>query len=340
VIIVILSQSGYWLADKDYPVSVRWAVPDQAPQATLVWELSIDSILLDHGSLPMNVGDRSTDFTIKCPKVHARTTLTLRYHLVSTAGKQELAAGTLPIRAFPDNLTDGWAKLISGENTAIIDSADGLPALLTKAKVSSFDRLAEALDLQLRRPNLILVGPNRLDDSPFAQGPLIDQARAGAGVLILQQSNINRVNGNAVVHRARPANLVWQYDHPLLNGFNRDDLDSWSSELPPELSAVRILRESTVVAVASWPSDGQSRYNDTIISSQTVGRGRIVLCQLPLGSWQTDPRAILFISNALDYLCSPSEPMPAMMLVRTDVRTTRSPARFAPMVLTPAGDDR
>jgi hypothetical protein len=47
---------------------------------------------------------------------------------------------------------------------------------------------------------------------------------------------------------------------------------------------------------------------DSILLSKSVGRGRMVLCQLPLGKWQSDPRSQMFLRNAMDYLLTRPEP--------------------------------
>ena len=49
---------------------------------------------------------------------------------------------------------------------------------------------------------------------------------------------------------------------------------------------------------------------DALILTKTLDKGRIVLCQMPLGPWQSDPRSQLFLVDALDYLASPVVPTP------------------------------
>ena len=49
---------------------------------------------------------------------------------------------------------------------------------------------------------------------------------------------------------------------------------------------------------------------DALVLTKTLGKGRIVLCQVPLGPWESDPRSQLFLVDALDYLASPVVPTP------------------------------
>ena len=48
---------------------------------------------------------------------------------------------------------------------------------------------------------------------------------------------------------------------------------------------------------------------DALLLVKPMGRGRMVLCQIPLGPWNEDPRSQLFLRNAIDYLLTQPQPM-------------------------------
>ena len=50
--------------------------------------------------------------------------------------------------------------------------------------------------------------------------------------------------------------------------------------------------------------------SDAVLVIQSMGKGRVVLCDIPLGDWTTDPRSQIFMSNAIDYLLSLRQSIP------------------------------
>jgi hypothetical protein len=339
IVILVLSHVGYWLAGTDGLVSFRWTIPDQTPQATLVWDLSVGSVRLDHGSIPMNAGAKQTDIKIKCPPVRARIDLAFTYRLISSDGKKELESGSEAVHAFPDNLAEGWSSMLRGKNIAVLDAADGLQALLAKAGVQAV-RLQDESDLRWERPDIVLVGANQLDDSPFSQGFLIEQANAGAGILILEQSRVDRLIGHAIVSRPRPRMLRWNVENPLLADLNEDDLSSWVDDLPRDVAAVRLIADRSVTPVAGLPGEpvgtDDPACSDLLLLIQRIGRGRIILCQLRLGTCKTDPRTLVLLGNALACLSA----APPTEIASCNKRPVARTKPHVPTVLTLAGDDR
>ena len=185
--------------------------------------------------------------------------------------------------------------------------------------------------LQFSDADAVLVGPDALSDSPFEQAPLLSLAESGASVMIFRQHRPAVLIGYPLTLRDTPAKLEWQTDHSLLNGFEPQDLHSWIAGVP-SLQVVQLPADEPVSVVGSYPREvpgEQPAPVDAVLLSKSVGKGRLVLCQLPLGDWSKDPRSQMLLNNAVDYLLSRPEPTP-----RPSERPTTRPAETQPAVPT------
>ncbi len=338
IIFLTLSNCGYWIAGTDGVTSVRWAAPDQMPRASLVWTLSIASVELGHGSVEILAGQRPTEFKITCPHVRVRTTLELRYRLVTVDGRQELTTGTVVVQAFPADLTNGWSARLAGKNLVVVDAPTGLPTLFVAAGVP-FSRVDDVSELQSQSPDVVLVGRDRLSASPLLNCALVALAKRGTGVLVLEQSTPDRLT--QAILRPKPERPTWRADHPILDHLSADDLASLASDLPDNIIAIQSLPARQIEQIAGWPASSprtdDSASGNSFFADQRTGRGRIVFCQLRLGGWKTDPRAQILMGNALDFLSAPDQAVAdaGRYVFFAPVTEPR-----IPRVLTPAGDSR
>jgi hypothetical protein len=352
LIIILASNGGHWLSGTDGVLTVTWAAPEGAVAARLVWELRLDGATLAKDSVNLEPPKRPQGgadapaaalVRIRCPDVRARTVMIFRWRIERREGGQEVDRGEMPIHAYPADLTNGWNRLLQGRRVAVIDKPDGLPALLDGAKVK-YTRFDAAGKLALERPQVVLVGPGALEDSPFAQAPLIDQARSGASVMVFRQPAPRALAGYPLTTRAAPAAIDWEREHPLLARFEEGDLTSWLHSWRREdrgnLTAVMELPpDEPAVAVAAWPAGTEVATSPAPVTAllvcKAVGDGRLVLCQMPLGDWRSDPRSQVFLGNALDYLVSPPEPTPPPSRRR---RAEPRPVAPVPTITIPPGD--
>jgi hypothetical protein len=103
-----------------------------------------------------------------------------------------------------------------------------------------------------------------------------------------------------------------------------DDLKSWILGDAPELLPIELPADEAALELAYWPPEIAATVPvpiDAMIAVKSVGSGRIVFCQLPMGDWTSDPRSQLFLYNALNYLSTRPEPTP-----RPSERPTTRPA--------------
>ena len=186
--------------------------------------------------------------------------------------------------------------------------------------------------MQFVQPDLLIVGTGQLGKEIEGQGKLLNLAAAGTSVLVLRQTQPATLAGYAVVQRILPPKLAWQADHPLarcLRLFETPALgrDGWAIRLPADEPALEI---------GWWPGETPTRKPvpiDALALVKALGKGRIVLCQVPLGPWETDPRSQLFLVEALDYLASPAAATPPPS--RRPQPATPGPVPAVPSIVLP-----
>jgi hypothetical protein len=316
LLIFLFSNQGYWFAAQEGTISVSWAVEGGLPRTRLNWELMADTVRLDQGQVDLQAGAQATRIALRVPGVRTRVRLHWVYHLLDIDTTKELATGQADVQVFPRTLTDDWKKLSGGKSIYVWDAPDGMPRILTTAHVA-FTRISGTRQLQLQAPDVILVAQNQLAPDPL-DGSLLDTsalltyARAGASVMIMRQQDAAALCACALTPR-RSEGLQWRLTHPLLAGFDADDCHSWFAGEPQPVLALRLGVGEPALELAYWPRETpgpQPAPIDAVLLTKTVGSGRIVLCQIPLGDWQQDPRSQMFLGNALAYLVTRPEPTP------------------------------
>ncbi len=332
-LIVMLSNQGYWFGGQAGTIGVSWAVSGPIPGAVLAWELKVDGVRLAADRVGLGGGETTTQLTVTVPEVRVPTRMGWHYRLLAREGGDLLCEGGEVIRAYPYGLPAGADRAWKDKAVLTWDEPDGLGLLLTEAGIAH-KRIDEASDLQLTRGELVLVGPDRLAEGSSDQESLLGLARTGAGVLVFAQTKVDVLFGARLAHRRGPASLEWRESHPLLSGFDADDLRSLTTT-QSELRAIQLPADAPVLEIGYWPREVPGEHPvpiDALLSVQTVGAGRIVLCQAPLGRWKKDPRSQLLLANALQYLSTRPEPTlpPSRRRVIRAVAPTSSPTITIP----------
>ena len=307
LIILLLSNQGYWLSNQTGTISVQWNATSGVLAADLQWDLMIYEVTLASGKVAMPTDDKPATISIKIPQVRVRTTARFAYRLIRRDNSKQLDKGEVPINLFPPDLTSGWADRLHDKQLVVIDSPDGLPKLLDAAKVQ-YARVDDAS--RIDRADVILVGPDQIDDSTFAQSAIMTLAEQGRSVMIFRQSKPSQIAGYPQVTRPMPTKLTWRLDHPLFERFSEADLQSWLAS-GPTIQAIELPADESALELAWWPRESPGIKPVPIEAAalvKAVGTGRIVLFNIPLGDWQHDPRSQLLLNNALTYLLTPVQP--------------------------------
>lgn len=322
-VMMLLPHQGYWLGSQKEDVQVEWAVPDTTAAADVSWTLMAGNVRLSHGTATLDKNEKPAHLEVTTPNVRTRVSASLVYRVQDHGSGKDLGNGEMPIRLFPDTLIHDMADRLKGKRLALCDSAEDLYRLLKENKVEVV-RAREGASLIASRYDVIWVSGDALGASPFAQQPLLDQAHAGASVLVFgRTSSDTRLFGYALAQRKTPSHIDWRTDHPLLSGFDPDELASWLRDVS-DLWAIELPADEPALELASWPREVPGTRPvplDALLVSKTVGAGRIVICQLPLGDWRTDPRSQMLLVNAMDYALTRPEPT-----LRPSERTTTQPA--------------
>jgi hypothetical protein len=194
----------------------------------------------------------------------------------------------------------------------------------------------------LDRPDLILVGPDQIGDSAFVQGPLVNFAKAGSSVAVFEQKRPSVLAAYILARRQPAASGAVRFrpGHPLFAGLEEGDLTSWLTSDVELLWAIQLPPDEPALELAWWPREipgEQPAPVDALLVTKSLGRGRVVLCQLLLGGWDEDARSQLFLGNLLSYLSTRPEPTPppsrrpeARPVAPTTVPTITIPAGVKP----------
>jgi len=318
LLLAVLSNDGHWLSGEQGQISVHWAAPAAATLCDLTWRLKLGDTLLATDLLLIGRHE-SPVIKIVCPTVRARLALRWEWRLVRKTDRREIAAGSENLMAYPDNLTSDWPALLNGKTIVVVDRASGIPALLQRAKIKH-TRLANLTQLGTAVADIVIIGPDMIEDHPFEQTALQSLVKAGTSVAVFRQTRIQQLLGVELAVRAIPDELAWRADDPLLRGFDAEEMQSWRRDWGRgKVSHIRALRVSggeASRAVVTWPVRSERVGSpalsiapavDTLLLSRggASARGRLVLCQMPLGDWMTDPRSQMFLGNVWDVLISP-----------------------------------
>jgi hypothetical protein len=302
--------------------------PVGAPGAVLSWELQLGLVQLASGQVTLEAGQPTARIGVSVPPVRVRTAMRWAYCVTDPASTEVLAVGAETIHVYPEGLLGGVAKRLVGKTLVVCDRADGLPRTLASAGIplTRVDNDATAIGiLGTVSADAILVGPDYLTDSLFSQTALLNQARSGRSVFVFAQTRVRRLAGYPLAQRARPSQLEWRLEHPLLDGFQPGDVEDWLRPPSDDVRAVQLPVDEPALEVVYWPRETPGREPipiDALLVVRQVGDGRIVLCQLPTTNWNEDPRAQLLLRNALNYLVTRPEPTP-----RPSQRATQPTAR-------------
>lgn len=327
LILVLLSNQGYWFGGQEGTLTIRPAAEGGLPAAELSWQLLLDGAVLEKGAIavPAPAGGEAT-LRLTPPRTRARVTMRWVYEV--RARGEVLGRGEAPIRVFPEDVGTGLAGRVGEKRLLVWERPGGALGKWLEREQVPFTAVDSSAQLATSDPQVVLVGPDVIDDSPFTQAPLAALAESGASVMVFRQAEPQRLMGYALGTPRAPAHLVWRAGHPLLADLTPEDLDSWWPagadvrvvELPADEAALEIGYYAREVAgTAPAPIDA-------VLVTRSVGKGRLVWCQIPLGAWGSDPRSRIMLSNAIDYLLTRPQPTP-----RPSQRPTTRPVEVQPV---------
>jgi hypothetical protein len=312
ILMLILSNEGHWYGGQAGTISVQWVAEFEQPESVLAWDLLIGEVRVAGDRLAVQRGSKPSVVRITPPEVRARIRMRWVYHLYRRTDDKEIDTGEATVHVYPLPKPDRLKGRMDGKRIVVWDTQGDLSAALTKMGLE-FRRIRKAADLQLSAADLLLVGRDELRDEVFDQSPPIALAEAGAGVVFFEQRRAHLLAGYPLIRRTTPARLAWRENHPLLANMKGSDAESWLSGSGDEVWAIELPADEPVLEIGYWPPTVESRRPgpvQTVLAVKAVGNGRMVMSQIPLGPWSTDPRTQQFLENVLNYLVTQPEPTP------------------------------
>jgi hypothetical protein len=311
LLMVILSNQAYWFGGQEGTITIREAARGGLPAADLSWELMFANVRLGNGRVAMAAHDGETTVRMALPQCRVRLSLHWIYRLTARGTGQVLDQGDIPVQLFPDELLGDLSARLQRKRLVVWDRVQGIPAALDTAK-TPYARVTSESSLQFVKADVVLVGADSLGNSVFEQATLRALAEGGASVMIFEQKSADRLMGYNIAKRNAPPQLEWRLDHPLLRDFQPEDLQSWIAAMPT-LSVVQLPAEAPALDLGYCSPEipvNQPWPTDAVLVTETIGAGRFVLCQIPLGDWAHDPRSQILLRNAIDYLLTRPQPTP------------------------------
>jgi hypothetical protein len=308
ILLIAMLNQGHWIGGQPGEVSLRWTIESGMPAAEVEWRMTYGDATLGSGRMALPAGAKQATLKIVPPQVRVQSEANLLFVVKQADNGKKITEAHASVQLYPDKLLEGLAARIGGKSLAVIDRPDGLPLLLNDVKIP-FKRLDDESNLNFTKFDILIVAQDQLKDRPFGQSALLSQASNGASLLVLRQTGVKAVAGYPIRRRAVSAKLAWREGQSLLEhlrarGMNEAE-DAWALQLPADEPALELVY---------WPRETPGTEPtpiDAILVAKTLGRGKLVLCQVPLGDWKQDPVAQLFLADALEYLAGRAEPTPA-----------------------------
>ncbi|MEK6235285.1 MAG: protein kinase, partial [Planctomycetales bacterium] len=216
-LVIRLSNQGYWIGGRSESVTFAWATDQPIVGAEARWTLAFGALRIASGSARFKKKDRPKRIMIALPAARARSEWRLSCQLFDSKGAALDRRREIPVRLFPDNLLDAAARIVGQRKITLWGPDRGLSETLAKAGIP-FQRIDDSSKLRFIASDVILVDANQINDVPFAQARLIAYAKAGAGVMLFQQTAPKTLAGYAIVPRTI-VNFQWRMKDPLLRGF-------------------------------------------------------------------------------------------------------------------------
>lgn len=333
LIVATMWQQGYWIGGQPGSIVMTRAPGVAAIEADITWQLKYGQRVLQQGRLKFAPDAESVVLRIIPPPPTQQQSFSLDFEWTATAteGGQTLAQDRQRIHVYSANILESPAKHFAERSVMVVGDPTELTDLLNTAGLKT-QRVAQVSQLIGREPGLIFVQPGMLPPQPMLQQPLLDMARQGATVVILSQDKIQNVMGHPVVDRGI-SKLTWRTDHLLLATLGETD---WPSmlKMSPDATTLRCIRikpdEPANALVYILDASEESPVDapvDALLVIQKAGEGRLVISQLPVGSWKSDPRMHVMLANLLEWTISPVAPTPsqAELLKTKDQRIKNAP---------------
>jgi len=321
-LILVISSQGYWLGGTTATVTIQWPIDaPPPPPAELRWELRLGPTRVADGKADVPDARKTASVALAVPEVRTATQLHFIYRLIARHDGTPLAGGDIAVHIWPKSVLGDFTQRYAGRKVVLIDPQNSLQPTLSAAGIKA-ERVVDAANIALLKPDVLIIAPQALPASSYAQPDLAALARSGVQVAVFAQTAPRALAGFTAESGDAAGDLTWRIDHPLLHNLDAEALNHWVQQnrpyvqLPAGTAALEIGWQKPAVE-SDLPSPMRA-----LLLTQTLGTGRIVLCQLPANDPSADGRSRQLLDNVLNFLLAPPEPTPAPQQRRTTVPAT------------------
>jgi len=300
LLIVLLECAGYWYSDRPYHITMSWNLAGVHPDTDLIWTLGCGDISLASGKVlvPPNHGVAIVELTI--PALTVRTDCTWSYRLLRHTDGVELETGKRLIHAYPSNPLASLADHLNSASITVCERAPGISALLHQANIPH--HVTKPAHLQTVDGNIVIIGDGIIEAGPLQSVDFTAFLENKTDLVVFRQPQAHTLVGFPLVPVDTSVALLWATEHPLALDLSQTDIRSLLAS-EPTINVIAVEHAPTSILVGSWPVTLDHRMPAALMVLHHDGQCA-VLCQIPLGSWQADPRNALLLRNALAFLCS------------------------------------
>ncbi len=306
VLLLTLLNGTHHFAQQTVQVDLQFNGIQTQQVSSLRWQLTWENQQVISDAI-LTLKQNTAHVKFELPKVRARTVLQWQYQWF-VDGKV-VQQDRVKLFVYPrDTLHQDFGRF-KAMSLVLISGQDGLGKLLTAEGVAS--RTCSSFNqVGLKRPDYLLVDSQYVSHSAFALTPRIEQlVRSGTQVVIFANDKLRTMTNLPVaLQTLKPTQpLEWTKHHPLLHELYLDD---WLVE-SQKATVLQLDVEQPVQELVWLKAPEESQRLDSLVTIEQMGKGRIIYWQLPMGDWQTDPRAQQVLVNCLGYLASPITPTPS-----------------------------
>tara|TARA_Y100001933_G_scaffold263472_1_gene325120 strand:+ start:220500 stop:221525 length:1026 start_codon:yes stop_codon:yes gene_type:complete len=332
LVTITLLNGGHYFAQTPASVNLHFESFDSAQSNTLHWQLAKGDRVLASEMVDL----KKSQIQLAIPLPHVRTKIGLTLHCQWQQGDRIVNKTQTQIIVWPPSGLSKPLKRFETLQVIVLSSSEAIEHLLKPVGVN-VRTLNNLHALGLARPHVLIVDQASDSIEPDSIARRLKQfAESGTQIVVFGKRHLKSFTDIPTMRTkwSTLKALDWQAQHPLLGGLSADD---WAGTVPDDKEAMlTALAVDADLPISDWVAChdlSAAQIKAVLVAEQQLGQGRMIYWQLPLGNWQTDPRAAQVIENILDYLATPIRPTRSRHAKELDaLRQTQIPQAPIPTI--------
>ncbi len=307
LLLVTLPNEGHWISGRQVEIRLeRVAIPIE-DRVHVEWCIAYDGIAIDIGQLVMKSEAREHCISLTAPSVRTAVSMQIAFVIRDLDELPLTQRLELSIWVYPDCILDSLASLSPDVNIITCETSAELTSALGNVP-GTVIRVQNDPDLAILKPDIVVVGPDFLGRTTLPEMGYLRQAERGAVIIILVQERCRDIGGRTFSFEVPPPFIEHVCDHPLLADLNDSAIRAAAlhADARPIILAEVHEGDQPIIWFPIDGSEGPDNALKCLLDVFPVGRGAVIASQLPFGPIAEDPRAQLFLRNAVFYSLSES----------------------------------